>query len=174
PLIGLRLVAGSPYFGCVAMKPSANQNRREFLATSGVLAALSVMPEVAVSATNPLNELSAAEAVTAIRRGDLSAEDYARALLDRCSQLKDLNAFIAQDHDAVLEAAQKIDQQRNQGKPLGVLAGLPIPLKDSIGTISMPTTCGTRSLRSFRLKEDAAVGRAFPKLVPYCWARQPA
>ena len=112
------------------MKLSANQTRREFLATSGVLAALSAMPEVAVSATNPLNELSAAEAVTAIRRGDLSAEVYARALLDRCSQLKDLNAFIALDHDAVLEAAQKIDQQRNQGKPLGVLAGLPIPLKD--------------------------------------------
>jgi indoleacetamide hydrolase len=139
------------------MKPSAKQTRREFLASSGALAVLSAMPEVAVSATNPLNELSAAEAVTAIRRGDLSAEGYARALLDRCSQLKDLNAFIALDHDAVLEAAHKIDQQRNQGKPLGVLAGLPIPLKDSIGTISMPTTCGTRSLRSFRLKEDAAV-----------------
>jgi indoleacetamide hydrolase len=143
--------------GCVAMKLSANQTRREFLATSGVLAALSAMPEVAVSATNPLNELSAAEAVTAIRRGDLSAEDYARALLDRCSQLKDLNAFILLDRDAVLEAAQKLDQQRSRGKPLGVLAGLPIPLKDSIGTTSMPMTCGTRSLRSFRLKEDATI-----------------
>jgi hypothetical protein len=153
------------------MKFSAKQTRREFLATSGVLAVLSAMPEVAVPATNPLNELSAAEAVTAIRRGDISAEGYARALLDRCSQLKDLNAFIALDHDAVLEAAQKIDQQRNQGKPLGVLAGLPIPLNDSIGTISMPTTCGTRSLRSFRLKKTPPFGRAFPKLVPYCWAR---
>jgi mandelamide amidase len=139
------------------MKPSANQTRRDFLVASGALAALSVMPEAAVSATNPLNELSAAEAVAAIRRGDLTAEDFARALLDRCSQLKDLNAFISLDHDAVLEAAQKIDQKRNRGEPLGVLAGLPIPLKDSIGTTSLPTTCGTRALRSFRPKEDAAV-----------------
>ena len=139
------------------MKPSANQTRREFLATSGVLAALSAMPEVAVPATNPLNELSAAEAVTAIRHGDLSAEGYARVLLDRCSQLKDLNAFISLDHDAVLETAQKLDQHRSRGKPLGVLAGLPIPLKDIISTISMPMTCGTRSLRSFRLKEDATI-----------------
>ena len=139
------------------MKPSANHTRREFLAKSGALAALSAMPEIAVSATSPLNELSAAEAVAAIRRGDLTAEDYARALVDRCSQLKDLNAFISLDHDAVLEAAQKVDQQRSRGEPLGVLAGLPIPLKDSIGTTSLPTTCGTRSLRSFRPKEDAAV-----------------
>ena len=139
------------------MKPSANQTRREFLAKSGALAALSAMPEIAVSATSPLHELSAAEAVAAIRRGDLTAEDYARALVDRCSQLKNLNAFISLDYDAVLEAAQKVDQQRSRGEPLGVLAGLPIPLKDSIGTTSLPTTCGTRSLRSFRPKEDAAV-----------------
>jgi Asp-tRNA(Asn)/Glu-tRNA(Gln) amidotransferase A subunit family amidase len=52
------------------------------------------MPDIVVSAKNPLNELSAAEAVTAIRRGDLSAERYARALLDRCTQLHDLNAYL--------------------------------------------------------------------------------
>jgi hypothetical protein len=46
------------------MRPFSNQTRREFLATSGVLAALSAMPEVAVPATNPINELSATEAVT--------------------------------------------------------------------------------------------------------------
>jgi indoleacetamide hydrolase len=119
------------------MRASANQTRREFLARSGALAAFSAMPEIAVSAANPLNELSATEAVAAIRRGDLSAEGYSRALLDRCSQLKELNAFISLNQDAVLEAAQKVDQQRNGGKPLGVLAGLPIPLKDSIGTTSL-------------------------------------
>src|SRR5437879_7710098 len=135
------------------MKPSANQTRREFLATSGVLAALSAMPEVAVPATNPLNELSAAEAITAIRHGDLSAEGYARVLLDRCSQLKDLNAFISLDHDAVLETAQKLDQHRSRVKPLGVQAGLPVPLKAHSGAIPMPMTSRPRSLRSLRLNE---------------------
>src|ERR1700751_2253006 len=139
------------------MRASANQTRREFLAKSGALVAFSAMPEIAVSATNPLNELSATEAVAAIRRGDLSAEGYARALLDRCSQLKELNAFISLNQDAVLEAAQKVDQQRNGGKQLGVLAGLPIPLKDSTGTTSLPTTCGTLCMRHFRPKDDAAV-----------------
>ena len=66
------------------------------------------MPDLVASAKSPLIDLSAAEAVTAIRRGDLSAERYARALLDRCTQLRDLNAFIALDYDAVLEAAQKL------------------------------------------------------------------
>jgi len=112
------------------------------------------MPDMVVAAKSPLIDLSAAEAVTAIRRGDLSAERYARALLDRCTQLRDLNAFIALDCDAVLEAAQKLDKHRSRGRPLGALAGLPIPLKDIIGTTTLPMTCGTRSLRSFRLKED--------------------
>jgi Asp-tRNA(Asn)/Glu-tRNA(Gln) amidotransferase A subunit family amidase len=134
------------------------QSRREFLATTGALTAFSVMPGAAAfSARDSLTELSAAEAVSMIQHGDIRAEAYSRALLDRCSQLRDLNAFISMDRDAVLEAAQRIDQERNRGKQLGVLAGLPVPLKDSIGTTSLPTTCGTRSLRSFRPKDDAAV-----------------
>jgi indoleacetamide hydrolase len=92
-----------------------------------------------------------------IGRGDLRAEDYSRALLNRCTQLKDLNAFISLNRDAVLEAARKIDQERTAGKQPGVLGGLPIPLKDSIGTTSLPTTSGTGALRSFRPKENAAV-----------------
>jgi Asp-tRNA(Asn)/Glu-tRNA(Gln) amidotransferase A subunit family amidase len=131
--------------------------RRKFLAKSSALAVFSAVPGVAFSANNPLTELSAAEAVGMIVRGDLRAEDYARTLVDRCAQLKDLNAFISQDRDSVLEAARTVDQERTRGKQLGALGGLPIPLKDSIGTTALPTTCGTRSLRSFRPKEDAAV-----------------
>ena len=128
--------------------------RRKFLAKSSALAVFSAVPGVAFSANNPLTELSAAEAVGMIVRGDLRAEDYARTLVDRCAQLKDLNAFISQDRDSVLEAARTVDQERTRGKQLGALGGLPIPLKDSIGTTALPTTCGTRS---FRPKEDAAV-----------------
>ena len=104
-----------------------------------------------------LPELSAGEAVTAIRSGDLKAEDYARALLDRCEQFSHLNAFISLDRNAVLEAAFKVDQSRARGAALGLISGLPIPLKDSICTSALPTTSGTKSLRTFRPTRDAAI-----------------
>ena len=148
------------------------QSRREFLATTGALTAFSVMPGAAAfSARDSLTELSAAEAVSMIQHGDIRAEAYSRALLDRCSQLRDLNAFISMDRDAVLEAAQRIDQERNRGKQLGVLAGLPVPLKDSIGTTSLPTTCGTRSLRHFDRRTTQPFGSAYLREALYCWAR---
>jgi mandelamide amidase len=97
------------------------------------------------------------EAVSAIHSGDLKAEDYTRALLDQCERLKRLNAFITLDRDAVLEAARTVDQSRARGAQLGALAGLPIPLKDSVCTAALPTTSGTRSLRNFRPAVDAVV-----------------
>jgi indoleacetamide hydrolase len=135
-----------------------NPDRRQFLATSAALAASAAIPRLARSAAaNLLTDLSAVQAVAAIRGGDLRAEDYARALLDRCEQLKDLNAFISLNPDAVLEAARNADQRRTQGAPLGALFGLPVPLKDSICTTALPTTSGTRSLRDFHPATDAAV-----------------
>ena len=107
--------------------------------------------------TSDLPELSAGEAVTAILSGDLRAEEYARALLDRCERLLHLNAFISIDRDAVLEAALDVDQSRARGAALGLLSGLPIPLKDSICTSTLPTTSGTKSLRGFRPTRDAEI-----------------
>src|SRR4051794_8572300 len=43
------------------------------------------------------------------------------------------------------------------GATLGALHGLPVAAKDSINTKDLPTTSGTKALRSFRPKDDAAV-----------------
>jgi hypothetical protein len=48
-----------------------------------------------------LIELTAREVVERLRRGDLSAESYARHVLDQCEAHKDLNAFISLDADQV-------------------------------------------------------------------------
>jgi hypothetical protein len=53
------------------------------------------------------------EAASAIRDGDVTAEADAAALLDRCVALAHLNAFIAQDGDAVLAAARAADTKRH-------------------------------------------------------------
>ena len=105
-------------------------------------------------------ELSAVEAVALLRRGDMSAEDYATALLARCDASRRLNAFISINPDSVKDAARAADRLRASGARLGPLHGLPIPIKDSVNTKDHPTTSGTASLRAFRPKEDAPVVRA--------------
>lgn len=104
-----------------------------------------------------LTDLTAVGAVTAMRNGDIKAEAYARALLDRAQSLVSLNAFRALDREMVLEAARSADKRRGTGAKLGALHGLPIPVKDSVNTKALPTTNGTPALRNFRPKEDAAI-----------------
>jgi mandelamide amidase len=101
--------------------------------------------------------LSAAAAVDAMRKGEIAAEAYARALLDRAQSLERLNAFCVLDRERVLEAARAADKRRASGARLGLLHGLPIPVKDSVNTSSYPTAQGTRALRSFRPKTNAAI-----------------
>jgi mandelamide amidase len=101
--------------------------------------------------------LSAAEAVTAMREGRVTALDYAEALLARCAAGAALNAFITLDPEAVRAEARAADARRADGVALGPLHGLPVPIKDSINTADLPTTAGTPALRHFRPSADAPV-----------------
>jgi len=140
--------------------------RRQFLASISAVAALStegcrrpVKKPDAVENASELLELSAAEAVDRMKRGDLTAEHYAQTLLAQCERGKALNAFITLEPERVLEAARAADRKRISGVPLGPLHGLPIPIKDSVNTKDYPTTGGTPALRHFHPKEDAAIVR---------------
>jgi len=78
--------------------------------------------------TKPLTDLSATEAIAAMRQGDISAVDYATALLQRCEAGKHLNAFITLEPGRVLEAASAADKLRATGAQPGPLHGLPVPV----------------------------------------------
>jgi len=104
-----------------------------------------------------MTELSATAAVEAMRKGDIKAEEYARALLDKAQELENLNAFRILDREMVLEAARAADKARASGAALGTLHGLPIPVKDSVNTKDLPTSQGTGALRDFKPRDDAAV-----------------
>lgn len=138
--------------------------RREFLQQSsalvGLAGGLAVGAGSAQSATRPLVDITATQAVAAMRKGEIKAEVYANALLERAAQAKDLNAFISLDRDATLSAARAADLARASGRKLGLLHGLPIPVKDTVNTAALPTTSGTRSLGAFRPKQDAPVIRS--------------
>jgi Asp-tRNA(Asn)/Glu-tRNA(Gln) amidotransferase A subunit family amidase len=141
-------------------------SRRRFILTASAAAAVSAVgcggrepkTEREVSSAELL-ELSAVDAVAALTRGDVTAEQYASALLAQCERGKSLNAFITLQPARVLEAARAADHLRSSGAKLGPLHGLPIPVKDSVNTKDLPTTGGTPALRNFRPAEDAPVVR---------------
>ena len=128
--------------------------RRDFVAGASAVVA-GARTWAATSDADPLTDLSAAEAVERMRRGKLSSERYAEALLERCASTKALNAFITLEPDHVLRDARAADQAHARGAKLGPLHGLPIPVKDSVNTRDYPTSAGTAALRHFRSTADA-------------------
>ena len=135
-------------------------SRREFLAWGAALATSAAgcgetENKSSVAMTTPLTDLSATDAIAAMHDGNISAESYATALLDRCESGAHLNAFISFEPERVLEAARAADTKRAAGSDLATLHGLPIPVKDSVNTKDYRTTGGTTALSRFTPAEDA-------------------
>lgn len=93
-----------------------------------------------------------------VRAGELSAVETASAALASIEKLHEsVNALISWDADEVLERARKIDERRQRGETLGLLAGVPVVVKDNICTAHGTTTCGSRLLEQFHSVYDAHV-----------------
>src|SRR5690554_1369405 len=93
-----------------------------------------------------------------LMKGEISSSEILNAHLDVIDKReKDLNAFITLDRDGALEAAKKVDEKLQKGESLGVLAGLPVGIKDNILTKNLRTTCGSRMLENFNPPYDATV-----------------
>ena len=105
-----------------------------------------------------LIRMTAAELAALVASGDVSAVDVARAHLDRIEAVDErVHAFLHVASESALRAARAVDDQRAAGQPLGVLAGVPLALKDVFTTTDMPTTCGSRILEGWRPPYDATV-----------------
>ncbi len=109
-----------------------------------------------------LTRLTAAELSVALSSGEVSAVDAAQAQLDRIAEVDgELHAFLATDAEASLAAAREIDERRAAGEQLGVLAGVPLAIKDVLVTTDMPSTSGSKILEGYRSPYDAtAVAKA--------------
>ncbi|HSN91140.1 MAG TPA: amidase [Anaeromyxobacteraceae bacterium] len=101
----------------------------------------------------PLHDLGAAEAVALLRSGRLSAEELARACLERiAAEEPRVGAFEHLDPAAVLDAARRADA----AGPRPPLHGLPVAVKDIVDTSDLPTECGSPVHRGRRPGRDAA------------------
>ena len=147
------------------MTKAEGLSRRSFLSAASATVAVGMAPAALRAAPSHLGdsglvELSALEAVSRMSRGELSAENYTRALLERCVAGQVLNTFISLEPERVLEDARRRDRERRTGVRSGALFGLPIPIKDCINTRDYPTTGGTPGLRLFRPADDAPLVNA--------------
>jgi Asp-tRNA(Asn)/Glu-tRNA(Gln) amidotransferase A subunit family amidase len=104
-----------------------------------------------------LEELTAAAAAAAIRKGDLSSEELVAACLDRISGLEpELGAWAHLDPEYALAQARAADEARREGKGIGPLHGVPLGVKEIIDTADQPTEHGTPVFRGRRPSADAA------------------
>jgi Asp-tRNA(Asn)/Glu-tRNA(Gln) amidotransferase A subunit family amidase len=102
-------------------------------------------------------EMSATDVVRSIRDGDMRAEDYASKLVLRCQSASALNAVTWINPDQTLSDARAVDQARARGTALGMVAGLPLLVKDNIDTVGFPSSAATPTLKSNQPKKNAPV-----------------
>jgi len=83
-------------------------------------------------------------------RKERSAVEITQDALNRITQLEPkLHSFLCITTDWALAQAEAVDAKIAAGEEIGLLAGVPIGIKDSICTQGIPTTCASRILENF-------------------------
>jgi len=108
-----------------------------------------------------LHCLSATELVHQYCRRALSPVDVVRDTLERIERFKPaINAFASVDHDGAIAAARAAEVRWAQGKPLGLLDGILVTVKDNIWVRKWPARFGSLATDDTPRPEDApAVAR---------------
>lgn len=79
-----------------------------------------------------------------------SAVEIVQESLDRIQKLEPkLHSFLTVTAEQALEQARRVDAQIAAGEKIGLLAGIPIGIKDNLCTRGIPTTCASRILENF-------------------------
>lgn len=97
------------------------------------------------------------EIIKLLENKEVSSCEVVTSCLDNIQKNAHLNALNYVNSQKAIEQAKKIDQKRAKGDKLGLLAGVPIVLKDNICTEGMPTTCSSKMLQNFVPQYNATV-----------------
>lgn len=105
-----------------------------------------------------ITKLSAFEMKQMIHEKEVSSRQLIEAHFNKIDELeKSINAFITLNKEEALKAADRVDEKIKNGEKIGLLAGIPIGVKDNIMTKNLRTTCGSRMLENFIPPYDATV-----------------
>ena len=101
--------------------------------------------------------VSALEYVREVQNGNISAEDFVAATLERIESVdEELHAFLSINDDA-LDQAREIDKRIRSGSRIGACYGMPVSIKDNVCVKDSTTTCASRMLENFVAPYDATV-----------------
>ncbi|MEO7823329.1 MAG: amidase family protein [Gemmatimonadaceae bacterium] len=107
------------------------------------------------------SSLRAAEIAVGVRAGTFSPAEVVQASFDRARDIgagsDNLNIVLAADDKASLAECDAIAERRNTGSDLGLLAGVPVVIKDNIASLGLPTTCGSKILEGYVSPFEATV-----------------
>jgi len=95
--------------------------------------------------------LSATEIARRVGAREVSAEEVARAHLDRIAEVDGrIDAFLHVAAERALAKARQVDAALAAGGVPPSLAGVPVAIKDVLDIEDVPTTCGSRILDGYR------------------------
>ena len=102
--------------------------------------------------------MSASEIASKVRTGEVSALEVAQEHIDLIKQHDSLlNAYLHITEDLALRQAKRVDEKIKNGEDPGLLAGVPIGLKDNLATRGIATTCASQILKDWKPPYDATV-----------------
>ena len=105
-----------------------------------------------------VSNFTANELASKLRSGEISSVDLCNKYLERIKKFEpQVKAWAHLDKKLLLEKAEEADEYRKSGKPLGALHGLPVAVKDIIGTYDMPTECGTVFRKKMSSSQDSEI-----------------
>ncbi|UCF32662.1 MAG: Asp-tRNA(Asn)/Glu-tRNA(Gln) amidotransferase subunit GatA [Phycisphaerales bacterium] len=93
-----------------------------------------------------------------IRSGRTSSEEAVTACMEHVDlHDRKLESFLSRDRTYAVKRARSIDEARARGDGLGLLAGVPLAVKDNLCTTFSRTTCGSKMLGRFESIYNAHV-----------------
>ncbi|KAJ7401834.1 Glutamyl-tRNA(Gln) amidotransferase subunit A, mitochondrial [Pitangus sulphuratus] len=90
----------------------------------------------------------------ALKEGRVSPTELCQQCLSLIKSTKFLNAYITIAEETALKQAEASEERYKRGRPLGVLDGIPIAVKDNFNTAGIETTCASNMLRGLGVRME--------------------
>jgi aspartyl-tRNA(Asn)/glutamyl-tRNA(Gln) amidotransferase subunit A len=111
-----------------------------------------------VEMKSSLERLTLAEARAAVVEGRVSAAEIAERHYERIAKVDpEIHSYLALTRERAMVQAERVDAAVKAGEPVGVLAGVPVGIKDVLTTKGAVTTAGSKILEGYRPPYDATV-----------------
>ena len=93
-----------------------------------------------------ISDFSLAKLVSGIKRKDFTSEEVTKSFISNSEKSKKLNVYITECFEEATKSAKNFDKKKDYK---GLLAGIPIAVKDLFCTKNIKTTAGSKILHNF-------------------------